>query len=332
MRCRLLQSAPKESIEELSVNAIVTEQGLKGSVRSRAAVALDRLVGNALGVPSAYLERVVGRIEARSAVERDLIEKEGHAALAKIESVKELGSRVVDRFLEKEGRRQANQEAVATEALEVLKQLPPPDAADDSKVINEDWLNIFSAHAENASSERLRSMWARVLAGEIRKPGAFSLATLRFISELDQYAATSFEEVIKTRTKDGFIPRPPKIEGDKLLQLTFLEEIGLLQDINGFIEKKFSMGDDGYVYYFDSALEPGLIFLRTKQVIMRLRLIKITRVGTEILSILSENDKIVSLKAIADQVEDESDSVIIGKVVSVDASGRFKFIIIENIK
>src|SRR5208283_1459027 len=54
-------------------------------------------------------------------------------------------------------------------------------------------LNIFERYAEDASSETMRALWARVLAGEIRRPGQFSLRTLRFMSELDATTAKLFE-------------------------------------------------------------------------------------------------------------------------------------------
>ena len=101
--------------------------------------------------------------------------------------------------------------------------------------MEEDWLNVFEKHAENASSDRLREMWGHILAGEIRNPGSFSLTTLRVIAELDREIAEGFEKAVKTRMAPGVLPKPPDLVGTALMELTFLEEVGLLQDVSGFL-------------------------------------------------------------------------------------------------
>ncbi len=59
----------------------------------------------------------------------------------------------------------------------------------------EDWMNAFIRFAEDASSERLQDMFSRILAGEVVRPGTFSLSTLRTVSELDQSIAKDFSQV-----------------------------------------------------------------------------------------------------------------------------------------
>ncbi|MGD9921050.1 MAG: DUF2806 domain-containing protein [Pseudorhodoplanes sp.] len=292
-------------IEELNVEAEVTERGLKGVVRSRAIVAIDRLVGNLIDVPSVYLEALKRRIEIRAAVKDALIESEGRAALEKLERKPEIGDRVVDSFLRKEARRQENQEAVARKTLDELAALPPPYdvCEDDDKPLDDDWLNLFSAYAENASSERLRIMWGRVLAGEIRKPGSFSLATLRFISELDKDIASAFQEVARTRFNEMFIPTPAGLKDESLFQLSFLEEVGLLQGTHGYLATSFNKAADGYVYI--TTVEPKFqsksLKIKVAHEQIDIHVVKLTRIGREIASILPEEDQSTALEAIAEQ-------------------------------
>lgn len=54
-------------------------------------------------------------------------------------------------------------------------------------------MNSFMRFAEDASSDRLRDLFGRILAGQIFRPGAFCLTTLRTLSELDQAIATDFQ-------------------------------------------------------------------------------------------------------------------------------------------
>ena len=116
-------------------------------------------------------------------------------------------------------------ETIAVLALEDLREtagaLPPPrtEAAD------EDWLNVFSRYAEDASSERLQQLFAKVLAGEIRKPGSFSLSTMRFIAELDRETAAAFKEAAAYVTDDYIYKRNERT--NDLAGWLSLEDAGL---------------------------------------------------------------------------------------------------------
>lgn len=59
----------------------------------------------------------------------------------------------------------------------------------------DDWMNSFMRFAEDASSEKLQDLFARILTGEVTRPGSFTLATLRAVAELDQATAQDFSLV-----------------------------------------------------------------------------------------------------------------------------------------
>ena len=52
---------------------------------------------------------------------------------------------------------------------------PPPNKPE------EDWLFRWRDHAGSVSSDQLQAIWRRVLAGEIKTPGSYSLRTLDFL-------------------------------------------------------------------------------------------------------------------------------------------------------
>lgn len=79
---------------------------------------------------------------------------------------------------------------IAVEQLNSQQQ--EPDAQSE---IDDDWLNLFARLAEDKSSEELQGLFGRILGGEIRKPGSFSLRTIQFPSTLskdDAHAITNF--------------------------------------------------------------------------------------------------------------------------------------------
>ena len=76
-----------------------------------------------------------------------------------------------------------------------LLQRTPKDGTDPNHKIgdiSDDWLNQFRDVACQKSSEEAQDLFSKVLAGEIRKPGSFSLRALTTLSDMDQNVATIF--------------------------------------------------------------------------------------------------------------------------------------------
>ncbi|MDE2903362.1 MAG: DUF2806 domain-containing protein [Chloroflexota bacterium] len=72
---------------------------------------------------------------------------------------------------------------VAEDVLEDDPQEPPGRRVDD------DWLHRWRESAGKVSIEELQDLWGRVLAGEIKSPGTFSLRTLEFLKNLSKQEA-----------------------------------------------------------------------------------------------------------------------------------------------
>lgn len=162
--------------------------------------ALDRLIGAAVDIPVALLAQKKAKIDAQTQ-SYTLVE----AAIAKAAAT-EAGAddvtiqNAVSVLIRSAYRKQVNREAVAESMVDELREansskvkenVDPPSSQEGLK---EDWLNVFERYAEDASSERMQALWGRVLAGEVRKPGQYSLRTLRFLSEFSQEDAVTFSK------------------------------------------------------------------------------------------------------------------------------------------
>ena len=92
-----------------------------------------------------------------------------------------------------ERKRQANIEHVTSVAASELQ--------DESEVPNEspdeDWVTRFFNSAKDVSSEEMQHLWGRILAGEIKQPGSYSLRTLDFIRNLTAKDAKQIEKLGK---------------------------------------------------------------------------------------------------------------------------------------
>ncbi|HCT3870688.1 TPA: DUF2806 domain-containing protein [Klebsiella michiganensis] len=130
-----------------------------------------------------------------------------------------------------------------------------------------DWINRWREYATNFSTEDLQLLWAKVLAGEVRRPGRFSIRTLEFIKTLTRDEANEIEQLIPFILSCGMIYRGylggRKGMGrtiNKWLSLEFLgrmQEYGLVSDI--YEERMettipWQMGERCYIICNDKAI------------------------------------------------------------------------------
>lgn len=83
-------------------------------------------------------------------------------------------------------RREVNTAQAVLAAVETLQddpQIPP------ASNINQDWLYRWRDYAGEVSNTELQDVWGRLLAGELKSPGSFSLRTMDFIRNLSQSEA-----------------------------------------------------------------------------------------------------------------------------------------------
>ena len=86
-----------------------------------------------------------------------------------------------------EVRRLSNTMAVVETAQRIVGDTQVPDQEPDH-----DWVARFFNHIQDVSSEDTQLLWARVLAGEVERPGTTSLRTLDILRNLDRKTAESF--------------------------------------------------------------------------------------------------------------------------------------------
>jgi hypothetical protein len=74
----------------------------------------------------------------------------------------------------------------------------------------EDWVARWVDNASRVTDETMQQMWGRVLSGEIKKPGSFSLRTQHVLANLAQHEAKAYEPFAKHCVfwkSLGFIPQ-----------------------------------------------------------------------------------------------------------------------------
>lgn len=102
-----------------------------------------------------------------------------------------ISERALSRLDFRERKRQDNLEKVTTvAATELNGETNVPDQSPD-----EDWVNRFFSSAQDVNSQEMQQLWGKILAGEIKKPGSYSLRTLDFVRNLTKTEAEVFENL-----------------------------------------------------------------------------------------------------------------------------------------
>ena len=125
------------------------------------------------------------RAKAQAQADAEIILVEGRAQQQEIEV------RTIERLRKREARRQNNIETITVKALEAL---PPPDKVSEAPV-NEDWTTRFFEESQDISDDEMQQIWARILAGEITRPGSFAPRTLRAVRDLTKGDAELFAKL-----------------------------------------------------------------------------------------------------------------------------------------
>lgn len=111
--------------------------------------------------------------------------------LVRARTPEELVCRAEQRELGEAIRQQNNLEAVLETAFYEIEQVT--ESSDES--VDEDWFVRFLDIAKDISNEDMQRIWGKILAGEISKPGSFSLRTLDIVRNLSQKEAAVFQRV-----------------------------------------------------------------------------------------------------------------------------------------
>lgn len=141
-----------------------------------------------------------------------------------------LVKRTQNRLAYQELTKQRNIETVVDYAYDLLEE--ETEASNDP--IDPDWLMRFFNSVEDLSNSEMQKIWAKILAGEIKKPKEYSLRTLEALRKISADEAALFQRICDYRIVIG---KHSILPSDKQLLETFgigfddilkLDECGLI--------------------------------------------------------------------------------------------------------
>jgi hypothetical protein len=283
------------------VKEVLGKINLPKMIAGPAGEAISRLIAGGADIPAAWLEQKAKAIRDKTDGQSLVAKTLAGAAAELVKNDPALVQRAADAFIAKEIRHQHNRESIAIKAVEHLKETPEAETtrADD------DWLNMYARHAQEASSDRLQDIWARILAGQLRKPLSFSLQTLRFVSELDEHIVGLFEKWSIYVIDRDLIPFPPK-QGEGFIELLELEDFGLVAGVASNLTKTLSdiptADPNQTVYHLPFHLKRHNVLVRIgRPISVTIPNVLLTRIGREIYSITKTEGSMDVVRAFADQ-------------------------------
>nr|WP_315381548.1 DUF2806 domain-containing protein [uncultured Sphingomonas sp.] len=285
----------------VSIAAKLESDALSLEAKSRAFAGFDRLLGSLMDMPAAIFEGVSGKIRLKNEIDKELLLLQADVAKKRLSGAPAAGDGLLLNVLNNEGRRRANASAVAIEALEELKALPDHSTntnTTSTDPLDDDWLNMFSRYAEDASSSDLQQLWGRILAREIARPGQFSRQTIRFIAELDKDTAQNCQ-IATNHLVANFIPITDYWNKDPGLTVALdLQRLGLLEGVGSVgMGKTFSLDDEGTRLIGKE--DVALAVIGTPSFTIRLNTLFATRLGMEVFSLLKPEEPELALTQLA---------------------------------
>ncbi len=346
------REANDELSGEVSLRIKIDKTGLTVGGKSRALNAADRLLGGLAGIPAAYVEGLRARIELRNRQQYDRLAIEPNLAASEDSSKKEFIDdlsvtvlqdrarefsvedqdlqRATVRLVAEEVRKQINRGAVWAETEAALEATPaqlesPPEQ--DAVDIDADWIATFATHAETATSERLRRLWGKILAGEIRAPGSFSLSTLRMAAELDKEVALKFQERIQDCFSNKYLLRSKNLAGQELLDYVLLEEAGLINGASSDRAFSFSPthGQSVDVAFGNFAIRVELAGNTSIPVAM------LTRAGRELVNILPAANSDAGARRCLKLMEPKPLSARLIMITEISRNGLWRGVEVEKL-
>lgn len=160
------------------------------------------------------------------------------------------------------------------------------------KPIEDDWLYSWRDYAGRVSADELQDMWGRVLAGEVKQPGSYSMRTLEFLKGLSKSEAELISKAAKFvvgdciyRKKDQFLEK----QGIAFSHLLFLQDIGVLSGVEAVGLNTTYQSRDANKFFLPLVASNKIILLEHEEQAktVKAEVYLLTQVGIEVLKLAS---------------------------------------------
>lgn len=292
----------------------LNQTGLPQTVKGKFQRLILRLIMGGPGFEYyAKAREKLDEVEGRSRINAIVADEIGRQALMDPEFMERAKARLLGDMVQ----RQENVEAVAARAKAKMDAMPEGEATAEASgpEPSQDWVNSFTREAELASSDELRERLAEVLAGEARKPGTYSRATVRFIAEAERDTLDAFGKALQHRVSDAIIRDPKEWNSGAWFNIgTILEAEGLISGATGFTHKTMTLDDNGNGFFIGD--RAGLVCKGPVGITLNISVWLLTRLGSQVATLMTATDEFAALARLSAFIDkSQLTSIVSGPVL-----------------
>lgn len=273
--------------------------GVVGAIAGAAIPAFSkaaaRMIGGLQSLGVAKLKQVEQGIKDDTAAASAVSKALTAAVEARLQHSPELIDAFIAKFTGDIVREFKNSSSVLMRAVE-FAEVEGASAAPEVD-LDDDWLDAFADHAKRASTERMRDLWARVLAGQIRSKSSFAIQTMQVMSVIDPDTAKIIEEIAPLVVDGYFIFNEDRFSQHPYYRkLMTLDEIGILR-VGGFTSHNYEVGPaatPGFTWG-----KKGVVVQSDEDAKVALPVIPLTRAGLELMTLVHRETPDVEIAAAA---------------------------------
>lgn len=251
---------------------------------------LSEVISNALGAWIApWAMKRVAKAEAEADRIKAIEEAKTEALLANNEERFFELSAIEKRVVAKELKRQNNLAKIIDVAAQTIKD----EKEVSSYPVNPDWATRFFDIAQDISDEAMQDLWGRILAGETKLPGSYSLRTLDTLRNITREEALLFERYAQYVFYDGtyYIYHESSIDNSrnnvKYEDIAQMMEVGLIQ--SGSMTSRYYFGSDETVteHYVFNSHHIAIIEMPQSMPKMSIPVYQLSKIGCELYKLLT---------------------------------------------
>jgi hypothetical protein len=187
----IIEADSVDSAVDLVTDAV---SGIPAPIRKNALKAFAQLCTAAIEIPVAHLEGIAAEKRAETKARIKIIDTQAAQIASQMEVDPEYARVAVKKYGQKIVREQVNLDSIVEIAAAELRNDNQAESGEKQQTpdISQDWLNVFEREACDKSSDEMKLLFGKILAGEVRKPASYSIRTIKLLSQLDNQAANLF--------------------------------------------------------------------------------------------------------------------------------------------
>ena len=242
------------------------------------------------GIGTLYKPTAIRREAKARAFEIEVLEKAKAKATAESKFIElETYNVIEQKFLHQQIKKQNNIDQIVNVAIEQINQ--QEDVS--SNKVDPDWTTRFFNIAEDISNDEMQKLWGRILSGEVKQPGSFSLRTMEVLKNLTKEEAeifTKFAQLKISAFNNQVIPYTDKnfLESQFKIsykQILLMSELGLIIATSDLA--LLSTGDgilrNNLLVYGDI----GIYISKADTVDTSVKIISFTKTGSELSNLIT---------------------------------------------